>query len=183
MGYVPTLKTWTDGARVSAADFNDQIRDGLGALLNPPQALAYCTGLVSTPSDTTYRPTTWHATAYDTDGMWNAANPTRLTINTAGYYLIIVRSVWGNYAGGYRGVWVKLNAGGAPLSGTLLEGDLVQPVPATNTNVRLMVSRLCAVGDHLELFTYQTSGGPQNTIFGITGPTMSVAWTGIAGTL
>jgi hypothetical protein len=184
MGYVPTLKTWSDGARVTAADFNDQIRDGLGALLNPPQALVHRTDASATlASGTTYIATPWQVAATDTDGMWNAANPTRLTIGTAGYYLIQAKYVWGNYAAGYRSTWLKVNAGGNPAAGTGLDNDLVQPVPATTTTTRLITSRLMVAGDHLELFTYQTSGATQNSTFGLTGPTMSVQWTGIAGTL
>lgn len=183
MAYVPTLKTWSDGVRVTAADFNDQVRDGLLALLNPPQVMVHCTASVSITSDTTYRPTAWHTAPVDTDGMWSDSAPTRLTIATAGYYLIQARYVWGNYAGGYRGLWLRVNSGGNPVAGVLLDADLVQPVVGSNTVVRMLTARLFAAGDHLELFSYQTSGNPQNSTFGLTGPTLAVTWTGIAGTL
>jgi hypothetical protein len=177
------LKTWSDGVRVTAADLNDQIRDAMLALLNPPQAMVHCTSAVPLTSTTTYTPTAWHAAPVDTDAMWSDAAPTRLTINTAGYYLIQAKYVWGNYPNGYRGLWLRVNAGGNPANGTLLDGDLVQPVPATSTTVRMVTARLLAVGDHLELFSYQTSTATQNSTFGLTGPTLAVAWTGVSGVL
>lgn len=55
---------------------------------------------------------TFTATTFDTDTMWTGGAPTRLTINTAGLYMIAADAVWELGAGQYRTLEIRVNGAG-----------------------------------------------------------------------
>ena len=87
-------KTYTAPTTVSAGDaitaslYNTYVGTNVANLIVPPAAAVQRTSnLSSYPSATDI---TWQSAAYDTDSMWSAGAPTRLTINTTGLYILSV---------------------------------------------------------------------------------------------
>jgi hypothetical protein len=78
--------TWVAGAVLTAAELNEQLRDNMVALSVAPSCLVR-----RTTSLTGYTATSaiaWNDAAFDTDSMFSAGAPTRITINTTGIYNI-----------------------------------------------------------------------------------------------
>lgn len=83
-----TPSTLSARDRISAAFWNEQVRDNQSFLYTPPMVKAVRT------SDTAYTANTditWQSVAtvdrgYDTDAMWDSGDPTKITIKTAGIY-------------------------------------------------------------------------------------------------
>lgn len=83
MGYT-TPNTVSGSDTLTAALWNTQIRDNMEWLRKPPAcqvyrnaSTAYTSGAIS-----------FTTSAFDNDAMWSAASPSRVTIKTAGIYLI-----------------------------------------------------------------------------------------------
>lgn len=102
----------------------------------------------------TYTTLTFDSEVYDTDGMHDpAVNPSRLTIQTAGKYMIWATGAWEAHGTGDRLVQIRSN-------GTRLEAlNQVRSAAMGNTiNGAIQVVAL-DVGDYLEAEVRQTRGG------------------------
>lgn len=89
---------------------------------------------------------------WDTDTIWDAGQPTRLTCKTAGAYLITGHVCWDNNTGGtYRLATIRLN-------GTT---ELARQAGVLSAYGEASVSTIykLAVNDYVELCVYQDSGG------------------------
>ena len=97
---------------------------------------------------------------YDNDNIWEGVdNPDRLTIKTAGIYLIVGQVHWAANAAGYRGhfLWHSIH-------GTLAQ---VHTQQSTNDNLwrgQVLTTWDCIVGDYLELRVIQNTGGPLDVL-------------------
>lgn len=95
MPYV-TPRTWVAGDVLTAAQLNQDVRDNVLAVANPAACRVYHNAAVAVADATiTVLGTTGATTAvfnserYDTDSMHSTGtNPGRITINTAGIYLV-----------------------------------------------------------------------------------------------
>ena len=97
---------------------------------------------------------------WDNDNMHDTAtNPSRITIRTAGRYIIQGYGQWAASATGARFFDIRKNAG---TQGALRIQSTVQNLPASTIfqNITGLVD--CAVNDYLELYIYQNSGGALN---------------------
>jgi hypothetical protein len=92
---------------------------------------------------------------YDTDGMHDtAANNTRITFQTAGFYYVTLGATFASNATGYRVVNIKLNGASSYIASN--------SVAAANGNAtRVVVSCLYyfSAGDYIEAEVTQNSGG------------------------
>ncbi len=91
---------------------------------------------------------------YDNDDIWEGVtNPDRLTIKTAGIYLIIGQVHWSAHSDGYRRITIQHSVNG-PLAQVIV--DLV---PITNLwRGQVTTTWDCIIGDYFELRVYQNSG-------------------------
>jgi hypothetical protein len=91
---------------------------------------------------------------WDTDGIHNGVNPTRLTCIKAGYYLIVGSISWTASAVGIRYTWVKKNGT------TFIAGlcSFANDAVSMTRQIASVVEHLDA-GDYIELIVNQTSGG------------------------
>lgn len=100
---------------------------------------------------------TFTTEAFDTSGMWDAGQPTRITCVQAGFYYITCNTFWNANAVGTRRIRIRLNGGA-----TILVGDS-RPTVATaglQTDQNAPKSAWQAnVGDYIEMVVYQNSGG------------------------
>lgn len=101
---------------------------------------------------------TFTAETIDTDNMINTAgaNPTRITIVTAGLYFIAARTRFAGSAGGSQRQ-VRINVNGSNVE----SGDTL-PLGTLATSVSTSVFLVLAAGAYVEMQAYQESGGALN---------------------
>jgi hypothetical protein len=179
MGTVPTPLDWAGiaGNLATAAMLQAGVGDVLNFLLNPPGCQVRRTTVQSIPN-TTPTAVSFDAEDLDNDTMHDpASNPTRITCNTPGRYLI--SGIYGcdPNATGQRELRIVKNATGTSISGarviTKPDGTIGSVVVSPTMEVSLVA------GDFLEMYIVQTSGGALNTtaINGVF-PILRARWVG-----
>ena len=153
----PTTRATNDN--IGAAAWNADIVENIKFLANPPKCQVYKAANQSI-NNTTETPITFGNENWDTDTCHdNATNTSRLTCNTAGTYLVIARLTWANNATGYRLLRLFKNG----VLGTLLDGDYLPSVSANTESTNLcVVETSLVVGDYVEMWGTQSSGGALN---------------------
>lgn len=115
-------------------------------VLNRSRVKVYNNGGFS--STTTLADVSWTGENFDTDNMWNIGNPTRITIMTAGLYLVTAYVGWSSgTAGSYRhaGIYVNNNTG-------LIVSVLTVPAATAGiTTVSLAGLYLFTASDYMQL--------------------------------
>lgn len=159
MAVVPATRTWVAGEVVTAAHFNTNIRDVFNYLLAKPIMKIRQTGAQSIPNNT-HTALTFGAESFDTSGMHSTSvNTSRATAVYPGYYALAGGTSFAGNVTGVRGTYWSVNA--TPVDGSNALGPAVSAAavqfPARGDMVFLNV------GDYVELFTYQNSGGALNT--------------------
>lgn len=157
MATVPVEMTMVSGHKVTAAEWNSNVRDAVNFLLNPDAAQSYQSAAQSIPNgaDT--------AVALDTNeinvnGMWATGANTKFTAANAGTYRCSGQVTFTSNANGLREAFFRVNGS------TVLKRPVYSP-PNTNTftatapAVRIHLN----AGDYVELCAYQNSGGALNT--------------------
>jgi hypothetical protein len=95
---------------------------------------------------------------WDTDAIFDAGSPTRLTCKTAGKYSISAHVAFASNTTGNRQVFIRKN-------GTdYLAGDIRQAVQTggTRTVFAIETKEVLNVNDYVELIVFQTTGGSLN---------------------
>ena len=92
-------------------------------------------------------------------------NNSRLTCHTAGTYSVKANVLFAANATGIRGLMVRVNAGGNPVNGTCIAEIIQNATSASYTGMALDTDYVLAVGDYVELFAYQSSGGNLNASY------------------
>ena len=111
---------------------------------------------------------------FDTDGMHDpAVNPSRLTATTAGYYVVTAGISWAFNATGQRVVRIGKNGGT-----TQGAEDARQAITtgAANTSCTTSAIVKLAVGDYVEAYGFQDSGGALNATAGARLSFLGAAW-------
>ena len=117
----------------------------------------------------------WDQVLRDTDGIWNAATPTYLTIRTPGWYWIYLQVQWDSGAAASRVCQIAVNGAADPL-------NVVASVK-TVMGAAGSVSQQCVAYEHLSAgaavygMVIQNSGSSLNMLANSQwGTYMSVAW-------
>ena len=103
--------------------------------------------------------------AWDTDTMWAAGSPTRLTINTAGYYLVSGHVTWFQDPTGERRVSIRYGGSTYICHQAAMAITTGGPHRMSTTTAYLFTA-----GTYIELMVYQDSGAPLvvNSVAGAT---------------
>ena len=148
-----TPPTFTDGTVVNAA--------ALAFALDPPR------GSVSADSgsfaDDVSTAVTFSALKWDTDGMWDAGNPTRLTVRTPGLYQVSVLARMPTALYGRLDLNLRANAGGVAGSGTSIFTYTALNATVTGTAngpiaANFILDQPVPANDYFEVFLRQKSG-------------------------
>lgn len=171
MGTIPTIASFPSGGIVTSSYLN-QIKTVNDFWANAPGVYVYSSAVQSITSGTANL-IGFDLEVYDivqsgdTPSHDNATNNSRLICRTAGKYEIGGQIQIASNATGTRAVQVRLNAAGNPASGTLLGTSQQAPLTGASTSVTLPPVRIAlAIGDYIEMFATQTSGGALNTVIG-----------------
>lgn len=172
---IPTYRTWVAGEIVTAAEMNSNVRDAGNFWLGVPTCNIYNNTGVSCVSGTaTLIP--FDSESEDNDGMHSTTtNPSRVIANTPGLYDIRVALRWlGATATSTRSLNMRLNAAGSSAGGTSITtkteaANSTATAGASNAHFqeRSFHYRFVNVGDYLELFGTQTTGGALSTDSGL----------------
>lgn len=176
---IPVYITFVAGTVLPAATLNSQIRDAGNFQLAKPYCNAYnsagvaCTTNVLTlvPLDTELE---------DNDNMHSTGtNPSRIIFQTTGLFDIDAAADWPSNATGNRQLTLRLNSGGTSGGGTFIAQRDATPNASGATSVYPVLSikyRAVNVGDYVELFIRQVSGGSLTAPGGINALFVSALW-------
>jgi hypothetical protein len=156
--------------------WGNSVKSATDFLANPPACKAYkSTGhSVPTATDTAL---TWDTEAFDTDNMHSlVTNTDRLTMNTAGLYVVTLQIQFPFDAGGGE------RMGSLYLNNTTLiarDRRLSHSVGVGTTNMTLTTLYKFAAGDWVQPTAYQASGTTMTVTQGIGSTSISAVWVGL----
>jgi hypothetical protein len=167
---VPTWAQVVPGQFDTSALFNTVSNNG-NFLSNPPLFAGYQSAAQSVANSTLVAIGMDSSVVDSYGGHSNVTNNSRYTAVVAGYYFVIAQVGYAANASGNRLIEMHKNGGS-----TLNLGQGVGLAPTTSNNSANQVSALVQlnVGDYIEAYTYQTSGGALNTVPAQSG--MTVLW-------
>jgi hypothetical protein len=115
-------------------------------------------------ANTTWANVSFDASAaiFDTDSMWDSANPTYLTIKTAGVYLFSVQASFATNGSGARLVDIEKNAASPGAVGSYFAYMNVLPQTVSDQAFAISAIESCSVNDVITVSVYQSSGGALN---------------------
>lgn len=172
--------TATAGQVYTAAAHN-VIATNVNNFIVPPIASVNlaANAVVATATDTAFA----FSSVIDTDSMVTAgttsstyANAGKITVTTAGVYLIQYTFTVSTNATGQRSVTVAKNGTGSPLNGTGTFFQVFKPDGTYSTSISGGGLMSLAANDYLQLAVYQNSGG--NLTYNTNGATFSATWVG-----
>lgn len=168
-----TPRTWVSGEHPTAAQMNANIRDNVSFVANPPSCRAYHNTTQSI-NNATLTTLSLNAEAWDTDTMHNTVtNNSRLTIKTAGLYIVTVEVILAANGTGVRVANLLLNGSELPIN----NGNAAS---AFDSRILYSTQEKLALNDYLEIGIYQTSGGALSTVQSATrAPSLTATWVGI----
>lgn len=175
-----TPRTWVAGERPTAAQFNEEIRDWVAALANPP-ACRVNHNTTQSINDNTETALVFNSERYDTDSMHStSSNTSRITFNTAGLYVV------GGTAALVNGSadWVRVSLG-IRLNGTTSLGFQTvsdQNGSSHNPHISNVTTYKFAVNDYVELTMLHdnTSNAARNVVSaGNSSPEFWATWIGL----
>ena len=169
-----TPRTWVAGEYVTAAELNANVRDDISFLGNPPACRVFNSGSQSIAHNTETA-LTFDSERFDTDTMHSTVSLTnRVTINTAGLYLVTGTFQFALNGTGERRAILKVNAttyiGFGQTAANLVVGS----------GLTIASVWKFAVADYVELRVQQTSGGALNIdALAAYSPEFTATWIGL----
>lgn len=163
MATLPVYTTFVAGTILTAAQLNTQVVNAGNFWLNPPYADLYNAAGVTCGTSATYFLVPWDTEIEDSDNMHSTVtNPSRVICVTPGVYHIEHSTSWASNATGFRGSQFRLNSAGAVGTGTQLQFAFGLSIGAAAWGGGPRISwyyRFANIGDYMETFVDQTSGG------------------------
>ena len=173
MGY-SSPATQSSG-QIPPVSWANSVKTALDYLANPPACRANRT---TTQSLVTATATSilFDAEVFDTDTMHDTvSNTSRLTVKTAGLYIVTAGLGFAANATGVRVAWVNVNGSDAT---RIIQGGMTAVSASDVTDIPLATIYKFAVNDYMELRGYQTSGGNLNTAT-LQLPHLEATWIGL----
>lgn len=171
----PTPYQWQVGDIGSASLLNSQLYNGLTYLLNPPIFYGVQASVQALTNSGTNYAVTLDTNVVDTyNGHSTTTNTSRYTAQVAGYYLASGCVGYATNATGFRAAKLAIN-------GTVVQGA-ANEIAASSSSYAVTLStptiiKYLNVGDYIEVWAWQTSGGTLNTTaFSDQACSMSVQW-------
>ena len=162
--YTTPVDTVTDEL-VTAARFNAQVMENIRFLYAPPVCSVKRAAAKSIGSGGASTIIDFDQENYDTDSMHSTVtNNNRITIVTAGKYLINAHVSWGVQTGGRRSLSLRLD-------GASIQSDEATPSSTGYAANHATVGYTIGVGSYIDIDVFQDSGSSVNAT-----PTLEVLW-------
>lgn len=156
MAVVPSTHTFVDGIS-STSELNAYVRDPINFALNRPIARLLQTSIQAIPSNA-QTPINWDTEVPDSVDGHSGTNPSRYTAVYAGWYQVSGTVTFAANVTGIREIGILVN--GAPFAGASASAQATAVVVGPAVTPQLAYLN---VGDYVELYCYQNSGGSLNT--------------------
>ena len=164
-----TISTFTSGQVLTAAEMNE-IGTNSNNYRVPPMCRARRAVAASVPNAAFTTQALSGADEYDTDTMHDTVtNNDRVTINTAGVYLVTAKASFAANTTGVRIVGIAKN-------GSLQDQFSLDAMDSFDQHLGGAQTYSLAVTDYLSVSVYQNSGGALN----VTNVSLSAVWQGLA---
>jgi len=142
---------------------------------NANQATANATWVVMALNTTTYD----YVAAGETAMHSNAVNNSRIYARIAGVYGITAQLTFASNATGLRLIGIAVNLAGVPGAFTAIVNAQQFPAhPSSDSGVNIAATCYLNVGDYIEMFARQTSGGALNVLTNNYSPVLSLSYLG-----
>jgi hypothetical protein len=172
---VPAPPDWSTPETITEAKL-DSISTVINYLLAPPRCYTYRAS-DGALAHATWDPINFANEAYDSHAAHdNSTNNTRLVIPESGLYTITAHATFDVNATGQRAMNVRKNAAGVQTSGTDIIFVVIAGNGTTEARPIAVVDQQLVAGDYLELFVWQSSGGPLDVVGGIANTFLSFRW-------
>lgn len=155
-------KTYTTVADKSVGDvfteamWDDYIKTNTNNLIVPPSCRVYHSANQSL-SNTTDTTLAFNSERFDTDSMHDTVtNNSRITIQTAGIYLLSATVSFEANGTGVRVVWLRLNGA------TKIAQQSAVPPGVNTTDITIQTVYDLAAADYVQVLAYQSCGSPMN---------------------
>lgn len=161
--------------------FNQEIRDPLNFLLNPPAVSVYRSGVVTGTVSGTATLISWDAELYDTtDTMHSTATlPSRIFAPETGLYDVRVGMAWAADADGYRAIRVGVNTGGTdPQNAAAIRVQYTSAGGSVESQFTLAKDVRLVQGDYIEVFQQHAAGNALDLSPGAGKMHASMRWVG-----
>lgn len=150
-------RTWAAGDTPTAAQLNQDLRDNVAFLANPPRVRVYHS-VAQSITNATWTALSFNSERWDTDTMHStASNTSRLVAKTAGLFRIFANCDFASNATGLRGIAFRFNGTGLEIFQKL--------EAAVNGNIHGLAAYteyVFAVNEYVEVFVFQSSTGNLN---------------------
>lgn len=177
MPYVPPATVVT-GTPI-ASTWGNAVKAATDYLANPPACRVYNNAAIPVTSGA-WNALTFNTERWDTDSMHSTVTNTgRITLNTAGLYIVTGHAEFAANATGVRGLQVLRNTDADGIAQIYY-----QAAPATTgTAITVATVWKFAAGDYIQLRAFQNSGGALNINYGGANtfftPEFSATWIGL----
>lgn len=168
-----TVTTFTAGSVLTAAQLN-VASTAINNLVVPPACRVTRT-TAQTITTSTWSFISFTSMTFDTDGM-TAVTDTKVTVQTAGLYLISAYCDFGATATGNRYVRIEKNAATSS-NGTGLAQNTTAGIATNALGQTVTTIASLSASDTVHLSVYQTSGGNTNTSIDLQ-PFLAMTWIG-----
>ena len=167
--------TRSTGNLITAANWNTDLVDNIAFLANPPSCRVYNSAAISITTSGTAQALTFNSERYDTDTMHDTATNTgRITIKTAGLYVVFALVEFASNATGYRQAYIRLNGT------TVIAAQSGPAATSLGTELNPTCIYKFAVNDYIEVLVAQLSGGALNVNAGGNfTPEFGATWCGL----
>lgn len=165
-----TVVTGTAGA----STWGNAVKAATDYLANPPACRVFHNAAQSTTTSVGLA-LAFNSERFDTDTMHdNVTNNSRITIKTAGLYVVTAHIEFAANATGQRELWIQLNGA------TIIAVQRVGAAAASTTILSVTTTYKCIVDDYLTAVAVQNSGGALNvTALGNYTPEFAATWIGL----
>lgn len=150
-------RTWATSDTITAALLNQEIRDNLSFLHDPPTCRIYHS-VDQSIGNSSDQAVVCNSERYDTDTMHStSSNTSRITFTTAGKYRVWVVGMFAANATGIRRVRLRLNGGS-----TYIAQNNEVSLSGTETHIVAYTEYAFAAADYVEVMAFQNSTGSLN---------------------
>jgi hypothetical protein len=125
-------------------------------------------------SDSTITVISWNVASTSTDNMWVSSLPTQMTVQTAGWYHILLQTSWAGATQSNRSCGIMINGTSEATNGiakTWFAGSLNGP-----WYHQVSAYQHLAAGATIYGYVYQVSGGALNLVNTVPSTWMSARW-------
>lgn len=172
---IPTVST----GDVYTATAHNNIVTNVNNYRVPPACIAYRNTAQST-TNSTITAVSFTTAGVDTDGMFSAGSPTRITVQTPGIYMVTANLSLDANVTGQRELSVVQTSTSSPTWNIqwLTSSAVVNPTINLYAEMSCSAITTAIAGDYFTMQAWQNSGGALNIVGNVRSTFMSVTWLG-----